>query len=211
MTVRGILYLVKMVFTGGARIVAHRIRMKMLGIDLRSVSLAQLGLPPERCRKHANSGGPQLDAILNALPISPQDSVIDVGCGKGGAILTMVKHPFRRVDGLEISTALAQVARENFRRMGIRNSEVFVCDAAEFVSYDAYNFVYLYNPFPALVMKQMLANLANSAVRAPRSITLIYNNPVCDDLVRERGFLPQREFRDSELPVRVYTLTSLAD
>jgi predicted RNA methylase len=119
----------------------------------------------------------------------------------------MVKYPFRRVDGVEISPQMARIARENCRRMGISNSEVFVADAADFTLYDPYTFIYLYNPFPARVMEQVLANLVLSVARAPRSVTLIYNNPVCDPLVRECGFVLQREFRNATLPVRVYGLS----
>lgn len=57
------------------------------------------------------------------------ESILDLTCGLGVDTLHFSKN-FKRVVTLERSEVLAEVARENFRRMGVSNIEV-VCSPAE--------------------------------------------------------------------------------
>src|SRR5215470_7046356 len=79
---------------GDLRIVFYRLSMKWKRIDLGYVSVKDLGSTEDRAVFHDNSGGPPLDIILRTLSISPSDEMLDLGCGKAGAILTMAKYPF---------------------------------------------------------------------------------------------------------------------
>ena len=169
-------------------------KVKWHGLDLKYVGLPDLGLSQERSEFYVNSGGPFLDRVLNTLRIAPSDQAIDIGCGKGGAIFTLAKYPFARVDGLELSTEMIAVARENLKRMAVSRSTIYHGDAGEFCDYDRYTFFYLYNPFPALVMSQTLRHIANSLNKRPRNVVLIYCNPVCHSLVVEAGFRKIAEF-----------------
>src|SRR5436305_2669291 len=112
--------------------------MKFRGIDLRWVSIEDSGLSAERSCWCSNSGGPELEELLHMLPISRADAVLDIGCGKGGAMITLAQFPFERVDGLEISPKLAHIARLNIRRLDIPNAAVFCADAADFTDIDPY-------------------------------------------------------------------------
>jgi SAM-dependent methyltransferase len=170
------------------RYLPYKTKMKMRGIDLSLVSVEQIGLSHERSHMHSDSGGPDLKRLLNTLPIDNSDAVIDLGCGKGGAMLTLAQHPFSRVGGVEIAENLAAVARKNIEKLRIPNAFVFCCDAADFVDLDAYTYVYMYNPFPQLVMSSVLDNINESLVRRNRTLTLVYRNPVFDALLLEYGF-----------------------
>ena len=57
------------------------------------------------------------------------DTVLDLTCGLGVDSFAL-SHRFRRVVSVERNDVLADVARENFRRLGADNIEV-VCDTAE--------------------------------------------------------------------------------
>jgi SAM-dependent methyltransferase len=141
--------------TGRWRLLVFRARMKCSRIDLGYVSIRDLGLTEDRSLFHDSSGGPELDSILKTLPISTSDEALDLGCGKGGAILTMAKYAFARVDGVEISEILIQVARKNLSRMKVGKSKIFHSDAAEFTDIDRYTFFYMYYPFPRVVTKNV--------------------------------------------------------
>ena len=67
---------------------------KIRGIDLNGASVEQLGLDPTRSHFYADSG-PDLDHALRSFDISPTDVALDLGCGKGGAMITLAKC-FRR-------------------------------------------------------------------------------------------------------------------
>ena len=55
-----------------------------------------------------------------------------------------------------------------------------------FKGYNDYNFFYLYNPFPEIVMKKFVQTLKEQINY--KKINIIYNNPVCHDLLEELGF-----------------------
>ena len=57
------------------------------------------------------------------------DTVLDLTCGLGVDSAALARR-FRHVTAIERSDVLADIARENFRRLGIGNIEV-VCDTAE--------------------------------------------------------------------------------
>ncbi len=183
------------------------IGMKFRGFDLSGASLQSLGLSAERSFEYANSGGPCLDALLRKLQITEHDAALDIGCGKGGAMLTMANHPFAKVDGIEISPRLADIARGFLRRAGVRDASVFCCDAADFDDYDGYTFLYMYHPFPENVLKEVLQEILESARRHPRKLTLIYYNPYSHDLLIEAGFTKTGELDDGYLKYAVYTLS----
>jgi SAM-dependent methyltransferase len=172
----------------------YRLAMKCRRIDLSWVSAEESGVSG-RGEWHSNSGGPNLETVLNGLDISPSDAALDLGCGKGGALLTMARYPFRRVDGVELSCELAGIARTNIRKLCLRNASVFCCDAAEFTDLDIYSHLYMYNPFPEPVLKDVLANLEASRLRMARKLTIIYKNPVYENALLAAGFRKAAEYR----------------
>jgi SAM-dependent methyltransferase len=194
-----------MVLRGDWRMALYRIHMGLRGVDLNSVGVGEMGLLKERSHWYADSGGPRLEEVLDKLPISACDEAIDFGCGKGGAIITMARRPFARIDGVEISPELVAAARANLRKMGLRHSAIFHSDAEDFTDLDRYSVIYIFNPFTRVVMAGVVRNIAASLARRPRSITLIYKNPVDADLFENIGFLRVSEFRNDENPTLVYT------
>jgi SAM-dependent methyltransferase len=184
------------------RYLPYKVKMKLVGIDLSLVSIEQSGLSYERSHLHSDSGGPDLKGLLDRLPIEKSDAVIDLGCGKGGAMLTLAQYPFLFVDGVELSNQLADTAFKNLQTKRISNARVFCMDAADFVDLDPYTHIYMYNPFPELVMRCVLKNLNESLLRRERSLTLIYKNPVFNSLLLEHGFtkILQTEQRHRDYP-----------
>lgn len=61
------------------------------------------------------------------------ESLLDLTCGLGVDTVAM-SHKFRRVVALERDAVLAEVTRENLRRMGIRNVEIVCSSAEEYLS-----------------------------------------------------------------------------
>lgn len=180
-----------------------RLDMRRRGVELSMATLDETGLDPSHAYDYSNSGGPRLERILKTLDISRAGSVIDVGCGKGGAMISLARY-FGRVDGLELSDRLIPIARENLRKAGLGNSRVSHADAAEFTDFDQYSHIYLSNPFPCSVMRRVLEHALESLERRPRELTIIYWIPVDDALLAQMGFRKVREFQDRLLPVAVY-------
>jgi SAM-dependent methyltransferase len=187
------------------RALLFAIGMKLRRVDLDPVNAADLGLAPDRSNSYSNSGGPALRVIMRQIEIAPGEAALDLGCGKGGAMLTLARYPFERVDGIEISPELAGIARANLRRLRISNSQVFCCDAGQFRDLDRYTFLYLYNPFPEAAMRDVACNLAASLQRRARRVRVLYKNPLWHDALTSIGFHSLREFHHDYLPFRLYS------
>jgi SAM-dependent methyltransferase len=181
--------------------------MAARGVDLTYVPLTHLGLDGARSCEYADSGGPELEDVLRELPITSTDVALDLGCGKGGALFSLSKF-FRRVTGVEISPELAAVAEKNIEKLGIGNVGVIRSDAATFDILDEYTYVYMFNPFTSPVMKQVLENLRASLERRPRSLIVIYKNPVCSEMLRSTGFTLLRTFSHASQPFHVYAMSN---
>jgi SAM-dependent methyltransferase len=107
---------------------------------------------------------------------------IDLGSGKGRALLLAAMYPFNRIIGVEVQPGLDAIARRNveaFARSGqlCHRIECFCSDAREYDFPPTNLLLYLFNPFPDYVLREVLANLSASARQAPRSIFVLYNAP----------------------------------
>lgn len=179
--------------------------LRLRGLDFGRVSLDQLGLSPEHSVEHAVSAGRPLKTALHLLNIGPTDTIIDMGCGKGGAMFVMTQFPFARVAGLDISEDLLQIARRNFTRLGIDRIKLFCEDAEKFTNLDDYNYIYFFNPFPCTVMQSVMAHICDSLIRVPRRLTIIYMNPRCEDVILSSGtFVKTHELFPATYGIHIY-------
>jgi SAM-dependent methyltransferase len=107
---------------------------------------------------------------------------LDLGSGKGRALLLAAMYPFSRIVGVEVQPDLDAIARLNIERFSAdgqlcRCIESLCADAREYGLPPTNLVLYLFNPFPDYVLREVLANLVDSARRAPRSIFVLYNAP----------------------------------
>jgi predicted RNA methylase len=106
----------------------------------------------------------------------------------GIAAITLSQH-FHRVLGVELSPRLLEAADRNLRRVSVKNVELFCADARTFEhDLDDVTHVYMFNPFPAPVVSDVLENIKKSLLRAPRTVTIIYKLPVFHATILEHGF-----------------------
>ena len=107
---------------------------------------------------------------------------IDLGSGKGRALLMAADYPFRRIVGVELLPALYRIARENIRGYASASQK---CIAIECICGDAGDFVfppepivlYLFNPMAEIRMRRVIANLERSLRQKPRQVSVVYHNP----------------------------------
>ena len=113
---------------------------------------------------------------------------IDVGCGKGRALMLALRFPFHRIVGVELAPELAATARRNLQtfqpewRQAVP-AEVFATDATTFPLPHEPTLLYLYHPFAAPIMRRFLAHLTASLREHPRELYLLYVNPELDSLI----------------------------
>jgi precorrin-6B methylase 2 len=157
---------------------------RLRGLDFLSVVNAEeAGLDPNLSYDSCPSSSRFLKEVFSDFNFSPNSSIIDIGCGKGSAMRTMLKYPFVKVDGIEFSRHLATITIRNFKRLHASRTQVFIGDATKFDGYDAYDFVYFFNPFSAVVMAEVMESLIRSLQRSDRELIIIYLNPTCDEVI----------------------------
>ena len=179
-------------------------KLRHSGLDLEFVDSDADALKVGRLG-HQATPGPDFSKILKTLAISSTDSIIDVGFGKGGALLSMADFPFGRIAGLELSPELYQIANENFLKSGISNIILLSADATRFEHYADYNYIYLYNPFFGQVFDGFMQKLRQSLVSHPRKLTILYTHPTCHSMVVQYNiFKKVNEFRLGYYPLFVY-------
>lgn len=174
-------------------------------LDFDYVGVEELGLPAESAHFHSATPALALRRVLRELKISPRDHILDIGCGKEAAVIEFARWPFGRVAGCDISPALVETARANCRKLACQRVELFCADAAEFKDLDDYNYFYLFNPFPAAVMKAVVDHLIESFRLRPRLITLLYRNPTCHNSIAAAGAFRLESVRSAgNHPLHIY-------
>ncbi len=164
------------------------------------------GNKPHATRYQATKTRPLLK-LLHELPLPREGVFVDLGCGKGRVLLIAAQLGFRKVVGIELCADLCRRARKNlelFSRKHPASSpiEVVETDAAHYEFTGDENVFFLYNPFDAVVLEQVLANIAKSVQKTPRDIWMIYNNPVEHNLIQKNGLFSN--YRRYELEGEIF-------
>jgi SAM-dependent methyltransferase len=185
--VRRLLQIVRLLASGRSGELLYALKIRRYGLDFEYVSTEDLGLSERRSHFHSNSGGPEFERVLRTLRIAPDSCALDLGSGKGGAAITLRSFPFAEVVGVEISPQLVEVARGNAARLKLRNIRFEESDAGAYTALDCFTHIYMYNPFPCAVTRQVLNNLRASLEQSDRELVLIYRNPLCDAEIAASG------------------------
>jgi len=132
---------------------------------------------------------------IESLAINYGDFVfVDLGSGKGRALLVASEYPFRSVVGVEFSPELNAIAVDNIRKcrnLHRRCADVSsVCCDVVFWKMPARNTVFfLYNPFGECVLRRVLEALRASLKLCERCIYIVYCNPVHAAVLDSQSFL----------------------
>jgi SAM-dependent methyltransferase len=131
-------------------------------------------------------GGSQPSIVRAALSVLPGlecYNFIDLGCGKGRALIVAAQFPFRRVLGVELSPKLVKIARANMTKVrqrypGVSNIEVVEDNAASFLLPTGKIVLFIYHSFSEKLITELLENIERGLVRDIEHLFLVYYNPV---------------------------------
>lgn len=157
-----------------------------LGIHTaRRVELAQL----EIASANKADGSPYeptpygvLDDLLLELDLDYERyTFCDLGAGKGRVLCLAARWPWRAIVGVEFSAALHRIATEHLARFRAtwqrcRNLSCVHADVVEWRPPPGPLVLYLFNPFGAAVLAQLLARFR--AQPEPRELVFLYYMPV---------------------------------
>lgn len=136
------------------------------------------------------------EQIMQALPIDfSRFTLIDLGSGKGRALMMAAGYGFHQAIGVEYIPALHRVAQQNICKFArehrqLKTQMVSLCMDARDYEFPAEPLVlYLFNPFPEPVFAAVLDKLRRSIAESPRPVFLAYRFLEFESLLAECDWL----------------------
>jgi SAM-dependent methyltransferase len=113
---------------------------------------------------------------------------VDLGSGKGRALLLASDYPFREIIGVELSPELDLIARSNIARYseaksGLPPVMTMQGDVTDFAWPAGPLIVYMWNAFTRPVMDRVFRNLESSLKEQPRELYLVYIHPELESML----------------------------
>lgn len=122
-------------------------------------------------------------ATLPGTGYSPSDyTFVDLGSGKGRALMLASETPFESILGVEFDPALVGIARQN---LALWSRTPHACQSIEVLNEDALAFpipegpvlLYLYNPFDAHIITRLAERIAELRATRTRPLDIVYARP----------------------------------
>jgi SAM-dependent methyltransferase len=151
-----------------------------------TIPVAQLGVDAAIIPFIKAYGGSQpsiVRAALSVLPGLERYNFIDLGCGKGRALIVAAQFPFRRILGVELSPNLVRIARANMEKVrqhhpAASHIEVVEGNAVNFLLPAGKIVLFLYHSFGEQLISELLKNIERGLARDIEHLFLVYYNPV---------------------------------
>jgi SAM-dependent methyltransferase len=183
------------------------------------IGLEELGIAADGRVQYRPVGWLLLRRILPPSAVTTDDVFLDIGSGMGRAVVLAAAYPFRRVIGVELSTRLVDIARDNVDRSRARQrckDVVLVnADAVQYEIPDDVTVVFMNNPVRGANFAAVVEHVLDSYDHRPRMMRIVYANPIEEAALlstgririirRTRGFRPGREWSRSN-SVTLYTV-----
>jgi SAM-dependent methyltransferase len=131
---------------------------------------------------YAGSQPGVLRKVFTMLPGVAQCTFVDLGCGKGRPLLVAMEFPFKEIVGVELSSAFAQIARNNAETIAKhyavkKQVRIEVGDATEFPIPSGDVVLFLYNPFDETMVRKMATRVEATLALESRRVFVVYVNP----------------------------------
>jgi SAM-dependent methyltransferase len=159
-------------------------RAQTSGHNMDKYAVQYQGLQPSILRK-----------CLNLIGITAEMTFIDIGCGKGRALMVAAEYPFRHMIGVELSQFILATARSNFKILTKKNArygdvQLLHGDASDPPLGRGINVLAFFNSFTGDPVHCLIENMRQHLKAFPESeIWLICLNPVSFQAFDECGFL----------------------
>jgi SAM-dependent methyltransferase len=135
------------------------------------------------------------EQMMEALAVKFEDfTFIDLGSGKGRALLMAAPYEFKKIIGVEFMPAWHKAAEANIRKYVAAKESA---PSMESVCVDARDFefpvgplvIYLFNPFPEPVFVAVMERLRRSWLESPRPILIAYRYTEFERLLQKLDWL----------------------
>ena len=126
---------------------------------------------------------------LSLIGIERDADFIDLGCGKGRALIVAAEFPFRALIGIELVPYLCRIARRNVEKLRPREcyaDRISILEGdASTPDFDSASTIvlFLYHPFRRPLVETLVAHIEEALSTVPnRKFWIVYHNPVYYDV-----------------------------
>jgi SAM-dependent methyltransferase len=145
---------------------------------------------------HIASDPEEFSSAMGALDIDySRFTFVDLGAGKGRALLLAARYGFQHIVGVEFARELVEVARRNVQAAGaavLARTRIIQQDAAQFDLPQEPLVLFLYNPFGAKTMAAVARRARASFDRHRRPLHVVYVVPEQLHAWVDAGFVAER-------------------
>jgi hypothetical protein len=121
-------------------------------------------------------------------------SFVDIGAGKGRAMLVASEFPFHKVIGIELNPQMADIAQRNVELWLAAHAadatappvapvQLYEQDALSFDLPRTPTLAFLFHPFEAPVLKRLLRRIEAQFAKRPGTFDILYVNAECRDVL----------------------------
>jgi hypothetical protein len=170
----------------GSPVVADRFD-SLYGTDTGGLlGVGYLDIPEDRMEHAVQYGAisdEEFTRVIEELPIACEDlTFVDLGSGKGRALLLASLFPFKQIIGVELSRMLHTIALRNIAgftddKQRCRDIQSVHADASTFELPAAPLLCFLYHPFDDYVMRAVVRRIEESLLEQPRAVYVWYVKP----------------------------------
>lgn len=172
---------------------------KLRGLDFTMRDKSLITASGGKYHGYAKTDEKHAREIFKTLHVDETMKLLDVGCGKGVFLWEASKNPFGAIAGIEYVGELADIARNNFKRLHLSDRvKIYQGDAIEFKHYGDYNVFYFSNPFGREIMDKVMERIVDAK---KEKIWVVYYNPTAADVVENYGGIEVAKLYD---PAKAY-------
>lgn len=152
-------------------------------VDVRAT---EQGIPAARsAMPYVASRAGSLGRLLRELPLPRSGTFVDLGCGKGRAMILAAAAGFPRVRGIELSPSLAATARANLQRVGPHFPQcAFEVEQGDLAALDVRptdQVFYAFHPCERAVLGRAMQRIAASLRAHPREAWVLWQDNLAAD------------------------------
>lgn len=155
-------------------------------------SLEKKGIDTDHATIYMPASYDLLEDIFQQIKNSSHHHFLDIGCGKGRALCVAAQNGFNKVTGIDFSKEFCLTAEENLavtqQKLPQLQYRVINNDAYYFEIPNDVDCIFMFNPFDDFILNAVAENILESFEMNPRTITLIYVNPMYKEELLEVGF-----------------------
>ena len=134
-----------------------------------------------------------LEKLLKAFrTLSSGDTIVDLGCGKGRAMVVAAHFGFKKLIGIDFAKELCIEATRNMERTKDTINDIdwrVICgNVLNYPIQRDDSAFFMFNPFDEGTINQFLDKLDASSSQNPRKIWFLYASPVHAAALQKRGY-----------------------